>query len=98
MYGFAGQRPASPFVGRFGRFLVEIGDRAGGDAGVPQDLADVLDAARGHAGQVHLDYGLLNCFLTSSRKSSIAACSSNDAIGLDMARLLAWLIWTLRAC
>ena len=29
----------------------------------PQDLADVLDAARGHPGEVHLDYGLLDACL-----------------------------------
>ena len=57
---FAGQRLAPPPVDRFERLVVEIGDRAGGDARAPQDLADVLDAPRRHAGQVHLDDGLLD--------------------------------------
>ena len=57
---FAGQRTASPFVDRLERLVVEVGDRAGGDARAPEDLADVLDAARRHAGQVHLDDGLLD--------------------------------------
>ena len=49
---FAGQRTASPFVHGLERLVVEIGDRAGGNAGAPEDLADVLDAPRGDAGQV----------------------------------------------
>ena len=57
---FASQRPAPPLVDRFERLVVEIGDRAGGNARAPQDLADVLDAPRRHAGQVHLDDGLLD--------------------------------------
>ena len=57
---FAGQRPAPPLVDRFERLLVEVGDRAGGNARAPQDLADVLDAARRHPGQVHLDDGLID--------------------------------------
>lgn len=60
---FAGQRPAPPLVGRFERLVVEIGDRAGGDARAPQDLADVLDAPRRHPGKVHLDDGLLDAGL-----------------------------------
>lgn len=34
-----------------------------GNAGSPQGLADVLDAPRGHAGQIHLDYGFLDAGL-----------------------------------
>ena len=60
---FAGQGPASPLLDRLESLVVEIGDRAGGDARAPQDLADVLDAARGHPGQVHLDDGLLDAGL-----------------------------------
>ena len=56
---FAGQRTASPFVHGLERPVVQVGDRAGGNAGAPEDLADVLDAPRRHAGQVHLDDGLL---------------------------------------
>ena len=59
----AGQRAASPFVDCLERLVVEIGDRAGGNARAPQDFADVLDAARGHPGQVHLDDGLLHAGL-----------------------------------
>ena len=58
-----GQRPTPPLVGRFERLLVEARDRAGGDARAPNDLADVLDAARRRAGQVHLDDGLLHAGL-----------------------------------
>ena len=46
---FAGQRAASPFVHGLERLVVEVGDRAGGDAGAPQDLADILDTPRRHA-------------------------------------------------
>ena len=60
---FAGQGPASPLLDRLEGLVVEIGDRAGGDARAPQDLADVLDAARGHPGQAHLDDGLLDAGL-----------------------------------
>ena len=59
----AGQRPAPPLVDRFERLLVEIGDRAGGNAHAPQDLADVLDAALGDVGRVHLDDGFLHAGL-----------------------------------
>ena len=59
----AGQRPASPFVDRLERLVVQVGDRAGGDAGAPRDLADVLDAPCGDAGRVHLDDGLLHAGL-----------------------------------
>lgn len=38
-------------------------DRAGGDVRAPQNLADVLDAARGRAGLVHFDDGLLDAGL-----------------------------------
>lgn len=40
-----------------------FGDRAGGKAGAPEDLADVLDAPCGDAGQVHFDDGLLHAGL-----------------------------------
>lgn len=56
----AGRRPTSLLVGRFERLLVRSGDRAGGDAGAPRDLADVLDAARRYPGQAHLNDGLLD--------------------------------------
>lgn len=59
---FAGQRLAPSFLDRLEGLVVEVGHRAGGDARAPQDLADVLDAARGHAGQVHLDDGLPDGF------------------------------------
>lgn len=57
---FAGQGPASPLLDRLESLVVQVGDRAGGDARAPEDLADVLDAPRRHAGQVHLDDGLLD--------------------------------------
>lgn len=60
---FAGQRPAPPFLNGLERLVVEVGHRAGGDARAPQDLADVLDAPCGDAGQVHLDDGLLHAGL-----------------------------------
>ena len=59
---FAGQRPAPPFVHGLERLVVEVGDRAGRRAGSPEDLADVLDAPRGDAGQVHLDGGFFDGF------------------------------------
>jgi hypothetical protein len=40
--------------------LVQLADRTGADPGAPQGLGDVLDAAGGHAGQVHLDQSLLH--------------------------------------
>ena len=57
---FAGQGPAPPLLDRLESLVVEVRDRAGGNARAPQDLADVLDAPRRHAGQVHLDDGLLD--------------------------------------
>lgn len=56
---FAGQGPAPPLLDRREGFLVEIGHGASRHARPPQGLADVFDAARRHAGQVHLDYGFL---------------------------------------
>lgn len=56
---FAGQGPAPPLLDRREGFLVEIGHGASRHARPPQGLADVFDAARRHADQVHLDYGFL---------------------------------------
>ena len=47
----------------FERLVVQVGDRAGGDAGAPEDLAYVPDAPCGDVGQVHLDDGLLHAGL-----------------------------------
>lgn len=60
---FAGQRSRSPFLHGLERPLVEVGDGAGGDARAPQSLADVLDAPRGNACEVHLDYDFLDAGL-----------------------------------
>ena len=57
------QRPTPPLIDRFERLVVGVGHRAGGDARVPQDPADVLDAPRRRPGQVHLDDGLLDAGL-----------------------------------
>ena len=54
----AGQRPAAPPLHGFVCLLVEVGDGAYRDPGAPEDLADVLDAPGGGAGQAHLDDGL----------------------------------------
>ena len=48
-----------------GERLGDRADHAGGDARAPRDLANVLDAARRNAGQVHLDDGLLDAGLAS---------------------------------
>lgn len=47
----------------FERLVVQVGDRAGGDAGAPEDLAYVPDAPCGDVGQVHFDDGLLHAGL-----------------------------------
>ena len=54
------QRPAPPFLDRLEGLVVGVRHGVGGDARALQDLADVLDAARGHPGQMHLDDGLLD--------------------------------------
>lgn len=56
----AGERPAPPLLDRLERLVVEVGDGGRRDGRPPQDLGDVLDSPGGHAGQVHLDHGLLH--------------------------------------
>ena len=51
-------QPVPPFLDRGERLVVEVGNGARRHAGAPQNLAYVLDAPGGHAGEVHLDDGL----------------------------------------
>ncbi len=54
------ERPVAPSLCRLEGLLVEVRDRAGGHARALEDLSDVLDAPRAHAGEVHLHDGLLD--------------------------------------
>ena len=57
------QGPAAPFVD-VGVYLPElVGEGLRGHAVAPQQLADVVDLTRGHAGQVHVDQRLLDALL-----------------------------------
>ena len=57
------ERPVPPLLDRGEGLVVEVGDGAGRHAGAPQYLADILDAPGGHAGEAHLDDGLLDAGL-----------------------------------
>lgn len=54
------ERPVASLLCRLEGLLVEVRDRAGRHARAPDNLADVLDAPRAHAGEVHLHDGLLD--------------------------------------
>ena len=56
----AGQRPGPPLLDLREGLLVEVGDGALGHGRAPEDLARVLDPARGDAGQARLHHGLLH--------------------------------------
>ena len=64
----AGKRPGPPGIHAFERLLVEVRHGSGRDARAPQDLGDVLDAARGNARQVHL----YDCLLDARLPSAVA--------------------------
>src|SRR5262249_3343219 len=71
-------RPVAPFGDAAVDLLVQFADRARAHARAPQGLGDVLDAAHGHAGQVHLDQGLLD--------AGLAPLIALDDLGLERQR------------
>ena len=57
------QRAVAPFVDVPVHPLELVGERLGRHPVTPQQLADVVDLPGGHAGQVHVDQGLLDALL-----------------------------------